>query len=111
MTVYGRHVALMFVIRQLLYGPRPRIDQNTTDLTDLGRHIRRLHPSHGRGEPSGTRPFIDIIKPGYVTTLRNSIGLNVMHLGVYLCRIIATPAVTELIPRQNRHARRPPQLG
>ncbi|MGI8667531.1 MAG: Pr6Pr family membrane protein [Jatrophihabitans sp.] len=74
---------LMTVIGWLLFGPRPRLDENTlvTSLSWPALYVGYTL-AHGAASHWYPYPFIDVSTLGYVTALRNGVGLNVLLVGV-----------------------------
>jgi hypothetical protein len=74
---------LMAVIGWLLFGPRPRIDENTLLISLIWPALYVAYTlAHGAATDWYPYPFVDVTKLGYVTTIRNGIGLNVLLVGV-----------------------------
>jgi hypothetical protein len=75
---------LMAVIGWFLFGPRPRIDENTLIYSMIFPALYVVYTlAHGAATKWYPYPFIDVHKLGYVTgALRNGIGLNVLLVGV-----------------------------
>jgi hypothetical protein len=75
---------LMAVLGWLLFGPRPRIDENTLVLSLVWPALYIVYTvAHGAATKWYPYPFIDVSKLGYVTAaLRNGVGLNVLLVGV-----------------------------
>ncbi len=74
---------LMAVIGWLLFGPRPRIDENTLLLSMIWPALYVGYTfAHGAATDWYPYPFVDVTKLGYVTVIRNGIGLIVLLVGV-----------------------------
>jgi hypothetical protein len=74
---------LAAVIGWLLFGPRPRIDENTLVLSLIFPALYVVYTiAHGAVSKWYPYPFIDIHKLGYVTGLRNGVGLCILLVGV-----------------------------
>jgi hypothetical protein len=74
---------LMAVIGWLLFGPRPRIDEDTLVLSLIWPALYVAYTLvHGAVSKWYPYPFIDVHKLGYVTGLRNGVGLCVLLVGV-----------------------------
>lgn len=74
---------LAAVIGWLLFGPRPRIDEDTLVLSLIWPALYVAYTlAHGAVSKWYPYPFIDVHKLGYVTGLRNGVGLCVLLVGV-----------------------------
>ncbi len=74
---------VMAVIGWLLFGPRPRIDENTLAASLLWPALYVVYTlAHGAASDWYPYPFVDVATHGYVTVLRNGVGLNVLLVGV-----------------------------
>jgi hypothetical protein len=74
---------LMAVIGWLLFGPRPRITENTLLLSLIWPALYIAYTfAHGAASHWYPYPFVDVVKLGYVTVLRNGVGLNLLLVGV-----------------------------
>jgi hypothetical protein len=74
---------LAAVIGWLLFGPRPRIDEDTLVISLLWPALYVAYTlAHGAVSKWYPYPFIDVHKLGYVTGLRNGVGLCVLLVGV-----------------------------
>lgn len=76
-------VPSMAVLGWLVFGPRPRITDNTL-LASLAWPLLYVGWTLAHGAQSGwyPYPFIDVTTIGYVTAIRNGIGLNLLLIGV-----------------------------
>ncbi|MHB1929399.1 MAG: Pr6Pr family membrane protein [Acidimicrobiales bacterium] len=74
---------LMAVLGWILFGPRPRIDENTLMLSLIwpGLYVGYTF-AHGAIKHWYPYPFIDVKTHGYLTVVRNGIGLIVLLVGV-----------------------------
>ena len=76
-------VPAMAVLVWLAFGPRPRITDNTLVLSLIWPLLYVTYSfAHGAASDWYPYPFVDVVKLGYVTTIRNSIGLNLLLVGV-----------------------------
>ncbi len=74
---------IMAVLGWLLFGPRPRIDENTLVLSLIWPLLYVIWSfAHGAASKWYPYPFVDVHKLGYVTVIRNGIGLNLLLVGV-----------------------------
>jgi hypothetical protein len=74
---------LMAVIGWLLFGPRPRIDENTLVISLIWPALYVGYTlAHGAVAKWYPYPFVDVNIHGYVTTLRNGLGLNLLLVGI-----------------------------
>lgn len=74
---------IMAVLGWLLFGPRPRIDENTLVLSLIWPALYVIYSfAHGAASDWYPYPFIDVTKLGYLTVIRNGVGLNVLLVGV-----------------------------
>jgi len=74
---------LAAVIGWLLFGPRPRIDEDTLVISLIWPALYVAYTlAHGAVSKWYPYPFIDVHKLGYVTGLRNGVGLCVLLVGV-----------------------------
>ncbi|MGX7682037.1 Pr6Pr family membrane protein [Jatrophihabitans sp. DSM 45814] len=74
---------LMAAIGWLLFGPRPRIDENTLVLSLIWPALYVIYTFiHGAISKWYPYPFIDVNVHGYVTVIRNGIALNVLLIGI-----------------------------
>jgi hypothetical protein len=90
---------LLAVIGWLLFGPRPRITENTLIVSLVWPALYVAYTlAHGAASKWYPYPFVDVVKHGYVDVLRNGVGLNVLLVGVGSLfmrldhRLPATPA-------------------
>lgn len=76
-------VPIMTILGWLLFGPRPRIDEQTLiwSLTWPAAYIVYTL-AHGAASDWYPYPFIDAAKIGYATTVRNGLGMIVLMVGV-----------------------------
>jgi hypothetical protein len=76
-------VPVVTVLGWLLFGPRPRIDDHTL-VWSLVWPVAYIGYVLVYGEATGwyPYPFVDVGALGYVTTLRNAVGITVLFLGV-----------------------------
>jgi hypothetical protein len=74
---------LMAVLGWFLFGPRPRINENTLMLSMIwpGLYVAYTF-AHGALSHWYPYPFIDVTTHGYVTVIRNGIGLILLLIGV-----------------------------
>jgi hypothetical protein len=74
---------LMAVLGWLLFGPRPHINENTLMLSLIwpGLYVGYTF-AHGAVSHWYPYPFIDVTTHGYVTVVRNGIGLILLLVGV-----------------------------
>ncbi|HEX3815690.1 MAG TPA: Pr6Pr family membrane protein [Mycobacteriales bacterium] len=85
LTNIGLHYVapLMTVIGWVLFGPRPRIDENTLMLSLIWPVAYVLYSlAHGAASDWYPYPFVDVTKLGYGIALRNGLGLTVLLIGV-----------------------------
>ena len=84
-TNAGLHYAVpaLAILGWLGFGPRPRIDERTLLLALIWPTLYIAY-TIWHGEVSGwyPYPFVDVAQLGYVTTLRNGLGLVVLLAGV-----------------------------
>lgn len=74
---------LLAVIGWLVFGPRPRITENTLLISLIWPALYVIYTlAHGAATDWYPYPFVDVIKHGYATTLRNGVGLIVLLVGV-----------------------------
>ena len=74
---------VMAVLGWLVFGPRPRIDENTLVLSLIWPALYVVYTvAHGAASTWYPYPFVDVSKLGYVTTLRNGVGLNLLLVGI-----------------------------
>jgi hypothetical protein len=74
---------LMAVIGWLLFGPRPRITENTLVVSLVWPAFYVVYTLiHGAASKWYPYPFVDVTKHGYVNVLRNGVGLNVLLVGI-----------------------------
>jgi hypothetical protein len=74
---------LAALIGWLLFGPRPRIDENTLVLSLIWPALYVAYTlAHGAVSKWYPYHFIDVNKLGYVTVLRNGVGLCVLLVGI-----------------------------
>lgn len=74
---------IMAVLGWLVFGPRPRIDENTLVLSLIWPALYVAYTlAHGAASHWYPYPFIDVTTLGYVTTLRNGVGLNLLLVGI-----------------------------
>lgn len=84
-TNAGLHYAvpIMTVLGWLAFGPRPRIGENTIMLALIWPALYVAYTvAHGAASDWYPYPFIDVVHLGYVTVLRNGLGLIVLMAGV-----------------------------
>jgi hypothetical protein len=85
LTDTGLHYVapLMTVIGWFLFGPRPRIDENTLILSLIWPVLYMLYTlAHGAASDWYPYPFIDVTKLGYLSALGNGLGIAVLMVGV-----------------------------
>jgi hypothetical protein len=74
---------LLAVAGWLLFGPRPRIDENTLVISLIWPALYVVYTlAHGAASGWYPYPFVDVTIHGYVTVLRNGVGLNLLLVGV-----------------------------
>ena len=74
---------LMFVIGWLLFGPRPRIDENSLVISLIWPALYIAYTlAHGAAAKWYPYPFVDVTRLGYPTTLRNGVGFSVLLIGI-----------------------------
>jgi len=74
---------LLAVIGWLLFGPRPRIAENTLVVSLVWPALYVAYTfAHGAISDWYPYPFVDVVKHGYVDVLRNGVGLNLLLVGV-----------------------------
>lgn len=74
---------LMAVIGWLLFGPRPRLTENTLVASLIWPALYVAYTlAHGAASHRYPYPFIDVAKLGYATALRNGVGLNLLLVGI-----------------------------
>ena len=74
---------IMAVLGWFVFGPRPRINENTLVLSLIWPALYVAYTlAHGAASHWYPYPFIDVTKLGYVTTLRNGVGLNLLLVGI-----------------------------
>jgi hypothetical protein len=74
---------LMAVVGWLVFGPRPRIDENTLVLSLIWPALYVVYTlAHGAVSEWYPYPFIDVAHLGYATALRNGVMLNVLLVGM-----------------------------
>jgi hypothetical protein len=76
-------VPLMAIGGWLVFGPWPRIDERTLLLSMIWPAAFVCYTlAHGAATGWYPYPFVDVTRLGYVTTLRNGLGLVVLMVGV-----------------------------
>jgi len=74
---------LMAVIGWLLFGPRPRITENTLVVSLIWPALYVIYTLvHGASSHWYPYPFVNVVTLGYTTAIRNGIGLNLLLVGV-----------------------------
>jgi len=74
---------LMAVIGWLLFGPRPRITENTLVISLIWPALYVIYTfAHGAASHWYPYPFVNVVTLGYTTAIRNGIGLNLLLVGV-----------------------------
>ena len=74
---------ILAVVGWLVFGPRPRIEENTLILSLIWPVLYVIYTlAHGAASHWYPYPFIDVTKLGYVTALRNGVGLNLLLVGI-----------------------------
>lgn len=73
----------MTVLGWVLFGPRPRVDERTLVVSLVWPALYIAYTfAHGAVTDWYPYPFVDVTVLGYVTVLRNGVGLIVLLLGV-----------------------------
>lgn len=74
---------LMTVVGWLVFGPRPRITENTLVISLIWPAAYVAYSfAHGAVSDWYPYPFVDVVHLGYLTVLRNGIGLILLLVGV-----------------------------
>ncbi len=74
---------VMAVLGWLLFGPRPRLDQDSLLWSMIWPALYVVYSfAHGAASHWYPYPFIDVNTLGYVTVIRNGIGLNLLLVGI-----------------------------
>lgn len=74
---------LLAAVGWLLFGPRPRIDDNTLVISLIWPALYMAYTfAHGAASHWYPYPFVDVDTLGYVTVLRNGVALNVLLVGI-----------------------------
>jgi hypothetical protein len=74
---------LMAVIGWLLFGPRPRITENTLIVSLVWPALYVGYTlAHGAASNWYPYPFVDVNTHGYITVIRNGLGLNLLLVGI-----------------------------
>jgi hypothetical protein len=85
LTNAGLHyvVPIMTIIGWVVFGPRPRIDEKTVLLSLIWPALYIVYTiAHGAASGWYPYPFVDVVHLGYVTTVRNGLGMVVLMAGV-----------------------------
>jgi hypothetical protein len=84
-TNAGLHwvVPALAIVGWLAFGPRPRIDENALLLALVWPALYVAYTlGHGAASDWYPYPFVDVARLGYVTVVRNGVGMVVLMAGV-----------------------------
>jgi hypothetical protein len=74
---------LMAVVGWVLFGPHPRITENTLVISLFWPALYMIYTlAHGAASHWYPYPFVDVTKLGYTTAIRNGVGLNLLLVGI-----------------------------